>query len=96
MAWKKATHVLKYPVTVDGKEHVTVTMREPDVDALEAIEDLGIEENRNPTIKQVRGMITALADMPSAVIGKLHRDDLTALGELLAPLLDGEADEAAP
>lgn len=90
MVWKKSTHVLKYPVTVDGKEHAAVTLREPDVDALEAIEELGISESGNPTIKQMRGMIVALADVPSAVIGKLHRDDLASLGELLAPLLDGE------
>jgi hypothetical protein len=37
-------------------------------------------------------MIAAVADVSDAVIGKLHRNDMIALGELLAPLLEAPAE----
>lgn len=95
MAWKTTVHVLTHPIHFEGKDYAAITMREPDVDALEAIEELGITEGKNPSIKQVRGIIAALADFSSVVIGKMHRDDLTALSEHLAPLLEGTEAEPA-
>jgi hypothetical protein len=89
MNWKTTVHVLKYPVTLADKQFAAVTLREPDVDALEAIDELGIVEGVTPNIRQLRGIIVALADAPNEVIGKLHKDDLTALGELCVPLLEG-------
>lgn len=89
MDWKIATHVLKFPVTVGDMAAAAVTLREPDVEALEAIDELGIVPGAALRVKQMRGIIEALGDAPPEVIGKLHRDDLAALGELLGPLLDG-------
>lgn len=94
MIWKTVTHTLAYPVMIGDKRTSAVTLREPDVDALEAIEELGIEEGGQPKISQLRGMIAAMSDVSNEVIGKMHRDDLTGLGELLVPLL-GEEETAA-
>lgn len=95
MTWKTKTHVLKFPVTLGDKTYAAVTLREPDVDALEVIEELGIEEGKRPTIRQARGLIAALADVPTEALGKMHKDDLAELGEMVAPLLEGE-ENASP
>ncbi|WP_099867835.1 phage tail assembly protein [Pararhizobium haloflavum] len=91
--WKTRTHVLKFPVTLGEKHIAAVTVREPDVDALEAIEGLEIENGESLTIKQMRGLISALADCPSEAIGKMHRSDLEALGEVVIPLLQDEEEQ---
>lgn len=95
MNWKTATHALKFPITVGEKTYAAITLREPDVEALEAIDDLGIEPGKALKVRHMRGIIEALGDAPSEAVGKLHRDDLAALGELLGPLLDGAEAEAA-
>jgi len=89
--WPTFTHPLKFPVpAIEGRDQVKeVTLREPDVDALEAIEAAGFEEGKKPTLKQVRVIITALSGLDDAIIGKLHRDDFTALGAHIVPLLVG-------
>lgn len=88
MDFKTETYRLQYPVVDDGALHTTITLREPDVDALEKIDDLDIADGGRPKIRQMRCMIAALADVSDTAIGKMHRDDLMALGELLGPLLD--------
>lgn len=88
--WKTETHTFKYPVIVDDTTYTTITLREPDVDALEKIEALGVTDGSEPTLSQLRGTIAAVADLPNEVIGKIHRDDFLVLGEMIAPLLAGE------
>jgi len=90
MIWKTVTHALKYPVNAGGATISAIVLREPDVDALEAIEDLGIVPGETLKVRQIRGIILALSDQPDTVIGKLHRSDLSELGNLLAPLLSAE------
>ncbi|TCQ79566.1 tail assembly chaperone E/41/14-like protein [Ochrobactrum sp. BH3] len=90
MTWKTATHVLKHPVTIGDKTTSSVTLREPDVAALEIIGDLGLSAGAETTVRQMRGLIEALADVTPEVIGKIHRSDFAALGEILGPLLVGE------
>lgn len=88
MNWQSKTHVLKFPVIIEGKTIAAITLREPDVDALEKIDGLGLKEGVPPNVKQVRGIIEALADQPGIVIGKLNKADFQALGELAVPLLE--------
>lgn len=94
MIFRTATHTLTGPIDHEEKTYGAITVREPDVDALEEIEELGIEEGKKPTLRQLRGIISALADAPHEVIGKLHRDDFTALVELTVPLLGGSKSDA--
>ncbi len=95
--WKSFTHTLAHPVHLEGGSKIVgaITLREPDVNALEAIDSLGIKEGTRPSIKQVRGILGAIADADQEVIGRLHRDDFNALNEAVAPLLLGEAASAA-
>lgn len=90
MVWKTATHILTHPVTIGEKTISSVTLREPDVVALETIDSLGLSTGAETTVKQMRGLIEALADVSPEVIGKIHRSDFVALGEILGPLLVGE------
>lgn len=95
MDWKTASHELKFPVEMEGSKVTKITLREPDVEALEAIDELGIEPGKPMRIKHIRGIIETLGDAPAGTIGKLHRTDIAALGELLGPLLeDPETEEA--
>jgi hypothetical protein len=96
MSWKTITHTLTHPINCAGKTYDRITLREPDVDALEAIEELGLEEGAKMGIKQLRGVIVALCDLDDAAIGKMHRTDLMAMGELIAPLLSGSESDEAP
>ena len=89
MIFRTATHTLTGPIDYEEKNYSAITVREPDVDALGKIEELGIQEGERLTLLQLRGVISALADVPSGVIGKLHRDDFSALVELIGPLLHG-------
>mgnify|MGYP001106100179 CR=1 FL=1 len=95
MSWKTVTHKLKFPIEFDGEKIEKITLREPDVEALEQIDELDIQPGKPIRVRQMRGMIAALGDAPDAALGKLHRDDLVALGELIAPLLDSAEPETA-
>ena len=95
MSWKTVTHKLKFPIEFDGEKIEKITLRAPDVEALEQIDELDIQPGKPIRVRQMRGMIAALGDAPDAALGKLHRDDLVALGELIAPLLDSAEPETA-
>lgn len=90
MDWKMKTVSLTHPIENGEGTVREITLREPDVDALEQIEDLKLEEGKRPTTRQLRGVIAALADVSNEVVGKVHRDDLGALGEAVVPLLADE------
>ena len=86
MAWKTHTHSLLHAVNHEGRSYSTITLSEPDADALEAIDELGIEEGKRPSVRQLKGFIAAIADTPD-IVGKLHRDDFIALQEIAIPLV---------
>lgn len=93
MSWKTVTHPLIHTINISGKSFDRITLREPDVDALEAIEDLGLKEGEPMGIKALRGVVVALSDFDNATVGKMHRADLMAIGEIIAPLLSGSETE---
>lgn len=95
MNWKTVTHKLKFPLEFDGEKIEKITLREPDVEALEQIDELDIQPGKPIRVRQMRGMIEALSDVPGDALKKMHSDDLTALGELLAPLLGDAEPETA-
>jgi hypothetical protein len=89
--WVETTHKLKFAVKLGDEPAVTsITLREPDIEALEAIEALDVTEGTRMTVKQTKAVICALSGQPPEVIGKLHRDDYIALVEITAPLVLGE------
>lgn len=94
MTWKVKAIPLKYPITIGDKTVAAVTLREPDLNALEAIDELALKEGVAPSVAQLRGIIVALGDQSTEIIGKLHRDDFAAITEEIAPFLSGEETEA--
>lgn len=82
-----STFPLKHPIEHEGKTYASISFRELDLAALEVIESAGIEDGTKPTIRQVRTLLAALADVPDAALGKLHFSDFVAVQEHLIPLL---------
>lgn len=88
--WREASHALLFPIPAEGEAKIaSITIREPDSEALERIEGLGMTEGKAPTLKQTRGLIEALAGLPDGSLKKLHHKDLTALSEISGPFLEG-------
>ena len=90
--WKTHVHKLRHPIQHDGKVIAAVTLREPDVEALEQIDAIGLDAGTPVRVGQLRAIIAALSDVPADVIGKLHRQDFQDLGAACLPLLDPTAE----
>ena len=95
MVAKTVRHDLKHPVEADGKAFASITLREPDIEALEAIDDLAIEPGVRIKVRQLRSMIEILGDLPPEVVGKIHRDDFAKITVLVVPLLDAPEEEVS-
>lgn len=86
--WKSTKLTLVYPIAFDGKDVTELTIGEPDVDAVEVIEEAGFKVGEPPTVAQLRAVIGALAHVPNELIGKLHRSDFQNAVEVATPLLE--------
>lgn len=88
--WKEVTYTLKFPVSLGNGTSVTsITFREPNGEALEAIDALGMEPGSNPTTSQGLGVIRALSGTQKEVTNKLHIKDIAGMMEVITPLLEG-------
>lgn len=96
MDWKTETVTLDHPITKGDKKISSITLREPNVDMLEEVEELGIEPGSRIRVKQMRGIIAILGDVPTEDLGGLHRDDMKKLADVAAPLLFPEEPEGEP
>lgn len=90
--WKEVRHTLAHPVEGEAGQITEIVLREPDVEALERIDDMSLAEGQKIKIAQLRAIIAALSRLPDETIKRLHKDDFTVLGELAVPLLDMEAE----
>lgn len=88
--WKEVRYALVYPVEGEDGLLTEIVLREPDVEALERIDDISLAEGHKIKIAQLRAIIAALSRLPDETVKKLHKEDFTALGELAVPLLDME------
>lgn len=88
-AWAEVTHTLAHPLPAgEGDKIVSITLREPDVEALEAIDNLGLEAGKPLRIREISAIIAALSGVPIEAVRKMHKSDFTALGALAVPLLE--------
>lgn len=94
MDWKTKTVSLAHPIKIGERTVREIKLREPDVDALEQIEDLKLEPGKRPTIRQIKGMVVAMGGEPAEVIGRVHRTDMEALAAAMFPLFTGEEETA--
>ena len=95
MVANTVSHTLKHPIEVEGKTLTSITLHEPDVDDLERIDDLSIEPGVRIKVRQLRGMIEILGDLPPEAVGKVHRDDFVKVTALVVPLLDAPEEETS-
>ena len=86
--WNSVNILLAHPVSGPDGAVFIVTMREPDIEALEKIDNLGITSDKPMKVSQIKGVIVALTGLPEAVVNRIHRDDFTAIGEAAVPLLE--------
>lgn len=102
--WKSVTITLLHPIKVGELSLSTITLREPDLEALEKIDDIGFEAGMRPSVRQLRLAIEALSGQETQILNRLHKDDFEALGEAAVPLLfeptesddDSASTEATP
>ncbi|WP_375686679.1 phage tail assembly protein [Bartonella sp. AC331YNZD] len=64
------------PLTFEGKEHTTITLRRPKTKDLQAID-------KKEGIEQTIAMIARLSEWPHEVISELDINDLVSIGEIL-------------
>lgn len=93
--WPEIKIPLAHPIKVGELSLTEIIMREPDVAAMEVIEEQGFQEGVKPTLKQLRAAIGALAKQPVEILNQIHRDDFTKLAEAAVPLIGG-ASESSP
>lgn len=92
--WAEVKLTLSHPIETAEGMLSEITLREPDVEALERIDDLAMTEGQRLRVAQVRGIIAALSGQPDDVIKKLHKGDFAAIGEAAVPLLAEDQGEA--
>ena len=85
--WRTVEHKLIHPVAGADGNVSSVIFKEPDIEALEKIDDLNIMEGKPLKVAQIRGIIGALSGLPDEVLKRIHRDDFAALGDKAVPLL---------
>ncbi|WP_375608784.1 MULTISPECIES: phage tail assembly protein [unclassified Bartonella] len=73
---KNVTYQLFEPLTFEGKEHTTITLRRPKTKDLQAID-------KKEGIEQTITMIARLSEWPYEVICEFDINDLTNIGEIL-------------
>lgn len=86
--WAETSYPLLFPIALEGGVELRrLLFREPNGEVLEAIEELGLTDGKDPTIKQALGLIRAMSGQPKAVTDRMHKKDIMGASEILAPLL---------
>ena len=97
--WKTHSLPLAYPITVgegpDAKKIEAIVLREPDLEALEKLDEGGVLDGAGMSIKQVRLCLEAMSDVPAEAIRKMHASDAMKAAEALGPLLESLVPEAS-
>ncbi len=88
-SWPETTVTLLHPVTgPDGEQIASLTFREPDVEALEKIEDIDAKEGEKIKVRHLRVIAAALSRQPDDVIRKINARDFGKVSEALVPFLE--------
>lgn len=88
-AWGEETYTLLYPIPLgNGAELKTLTFREPSGVMLEEIEELGMKDGEEPTIKQALGLIRIMSGQTKAVTDQMHKKDILGASQKIGPLLE--------
>lgn len=87
--WPETFVDLDFPIP-DGKGGTIkrITFHEPDVEALETMEELDLVEGKPLKVRHIRIISAALSRLPNETIKKINSRDFTRLAEALAPFLE--------
>lgn len=85
--WGVNSVPLEFPVKLGDQTISEITLREPNGEALEAIDDLGLKEGEAPSMRQTLALIRILSGVGKSVTDKMHARDIAKVGEALGPLL---------
>lgn len=92
LTWGKLKYTLLFPVSIPNHPTITeIVFSEPNGEALELIDALGIEDGKDPTVTQALGLLRALSGQPKAVTDKMHMRDIAGASKAISPLLEGVA-----
>ncbi|UYZ08547.1 phage tail assembly protein [Agrobacterium salinitolerans] len=91
--WIEFKHTLLFPLKGETGEVKIITLREPDAETLEKIDDIGIEAGKPVKVAQMREILSILSGVPSDDLKRLNRRDFSALADLSGPLLDVPEEE---
>lgn len=87
--WPEVTIPLRHPIKgVDGAEITSLTFSEPDVEALERMEDLEPAEGERLKVRHLRAIAGALSRQPDDLIRRLRASDFTRVVEAMKPFLE--------
>jgi|GEM_PF-2270197 len=87
--WPDATVALTHPVKgADGEDITALTFLEPDVEALERLEDLDVQDGERIKIRHLRYIAAALSRQPDEVIKRINARDFAKVTEAITPFLE--------
>lgn len=88
--WVTITVKLTFPITFGEETISSITLREPNIGAVEELDALSLKEGEAPTVEQSRKMIAILSGVSAEALKQAHTKDFAALVEAVTPLLEGE------
>jgi hypothetical protein len=95
--WPTMTVTLEHPVTdEDGAEIAAISFHEPDVEALERLEEIDAAEGERLKVRHLRFIAAVLSRQPDAVIRKVHAKDFAKIVEAISPFLEYVVKAAPP
>lgn len=86
--WHKEEITLAYPFEVGGRSVTTLTVHEPAIKLARTMEQLKIEEGKEPTLLQSLEIISAVVREPIEVVENLHAKDFDEVLSKALPLLE--------
>lgn len=92
MDWKTKTIPLTRPVEMPDGKIEEIMIREPDVEAIEAIEEMdlptGAASKKKLKVSQIRRMVEILSDAPDGSVQKMHPEDFQKVAREVTSFLE--------
>lgn len=86
--WVEKTVPLIHPIDGPEGKIESLTFREPDVEALERIEELDIQKGDRIKVRHLRVIAAALSRQPDDLIRRVHASDFEKVTEAIVPFLE--------
>lgn len=84
--WGVKTVPLLFPLDGPNGKITEITLREPDAEQIEEIEEISLKEKRQTVV--LRHTFAILSGVPADALKRLNARDYTAIAEAAGPLLE--------